>query len=50
MTSRPITPEDKRRAVHAALVRHKRTVRITEGQRRAIIGSAEYRRGRKVER
>ena len=46
---RRITPEDLRRAVNAAL-RRPRKLRITEGQRRAIVGDPEYRRGRKVER
>ena len=46
-----ITTEDRRRAVHAALVRHwpDKVLRITEGMRRAIVGDSEYRRGRKVD-
>jgi hypothetical protein len=50
---RPVTAEDRRRAVEAAMRRHYaagRVVRITEGMRRRICGSAEYRAGRRVER
>lgn len=48
---RHITSEDRRRAVCAALVRAwPKRIQITEGQRRAIVGDAAYRRGRKVER
>ena len=49
---RPITAEDRRRAVEATMRRQwpNKVIRITEGMRRAIVGDPEYRSGRKVER
>lgn len=43
---RPITAEDRRRAVLAAIRRHgPKRIQITEGIRRAIVSDPEYRRG-----
>lgn len=47
---RPVTAEDRRRAVEAAMRRQLsagRVIRITEGIRRAIVGDAAYRAGRR---
>jgi hypothetical protein len=49
----PITAEDRRRSVEAAMRRRfaeGRVIRITEGMRRWICESAEYRAGRRVDR
>ena len=42
----PVTSEARRAAVQRVASAHSKTVRITEGQRRAIVGSADFRAGR----
>ena len=42
----PVTSAAKRAAVQRAASNHSKTVRITEGHRRAIVGSPDFRAGR----
>jgi hypothetical protein len=42
----PITSAAKRAAVHRVAASHSKRIRITEGLRKAIVGSSDYRAGR----
>jgi hypothetical protein len=44
--TRRVTPADRRAAIIRAAERQGRIIRISEGIRRAIVGSAAYRAGR----
>lgn len=42
----PVTDAARRAAVERVAARHSKTVRITEGQRKAIVGDPEFRAGK----